>query len=116
MSILLELLFAPRKLLLLDRGVDLVDIEGPDDGEILFELLRGLCLLVELLDEDLGVDGLRPCLDASTGSTKITAPHTITSIKFRLNLDFFIIKSRQALFYQIYIKLPVKRPRIILSD
>lgn len=99
MSILLELLLVPRKLLLLDRGIDLLDIEGRDDGEILFELPRGLCRLEELLDEDLGVDGLRPCLDASTGSVKITAPHIIKSIKFRLNLDFFIIKPRQALFY-----------------
>jgi hypothetical protein len=89
-SILLELLFVPREILLFGLGVDLVDIEGRvDDG-----LLRELCLLAELLDDDLDEDDLRPCLCANTGSVKITVPNIITNIKFRLNLNFFIIKSR----------------------
>lgn len=103
-SILVELLFVLLEILLFGRGIDLVDIEGRDDGDTLFELLRELCLLAEPLDDDLDVDDLRPCLDANTGSVKITATSTTTSIKFRLNLDFFIIKSRK-LFFLIYINL-----------
>ena len=89
-SILLELLVVFGELLLL---TDRVDIEGRDGCVALFELLRELCLLPELLEEDREDDDLRLCLAAKTGSDKITAP-SIISTNFRLNPGSFMIKSR----------------------
>jgi hypothetical protein len=89
-SILLELLVVPREILPLEREVERVDMEG---REALFELLRELCLLPELLDDDLEDDCLRPCLDAETGSAKIIATRAIMSTIFCIILDFFIITS-----------------------
>jgi hypothetical protein len=92
-SILLELLLDPRELLL-DRETDRLDIEDREDCEPLLELLRELCLPPELLEDDLDDDDLLLLLDAKTGSAKITAPSIIISTNFRLNPDFFMIKSR----------------------
>jgi len=69
-------------------------MEERDDWETLFELLRELCLLPELLEDDRELDDLLLLLDAKTGSDKITAPSIIISTNFSLNPDFFIIKSR----------------------
>lgn len=73
-------------------------MEERDDWETLFELLRELCLLPELLlelfDDDLDVDCLRLVLDANAGSTKITAASTNINTNFRFNPGSFIIKSR----------------------
>jgi len=92
-SILLELLLIPRELLL-DRETELLDIEGRDGWLTLFELLRELDLLPELLDDDRELDDLPPLCDARTGSARITTPSIVISTKFRLNLDSLIIKSR----------------------
>jgi hypothetical protein len=89
-SILLELLVVPREILPLEREVGRVEMEG---REALFELLRELCLLPELLDDDLEDDCLRPCLDAETGSAKIIATRAIMSTIFCIIPDFFIITS-----------------------
>jgi hypothetical protein len=85
-SMLLELLVVPREILLLKREVERLDMEGL---EPLFELLRELCLLPELLDDDC----LRPCLDAETGSAKIIAARVIMSTIFCIIPDFFIVAS-----------------------
>ena len=62
--------------------------------EPLFGLLRELCLLPELLDDDLDDDCLRPCLDAETGSARIIAARAIMSTIFCIIPDFFIIASQ----------------------
>ena len=61
---------------------------------MLFELLRELCLLPELLEDDRELDDLLLLLDAIKGSFKIIAPSTIMSINFRINPDSFIVESR----------------------
>jgi hypothetical protein len=97
-SALLELLVVPREWLLLDREMDRIDMEERDDWETLFELLRELCLLPELLpelfDDDLDWDCLRLVLDAKAGSTKIIAANIIMNANFRFNPCSFMIKSR----------------------
>jgi hypothetical protein len=94
-SILLGFLLVLSELLL-GRETDLLDMEGRDGGLTLFELLRELDLLPELLEDDreLDLDDLPPLFDARTGSTRITTPSIIISTKFRLNPASFIIKSR----------------------
>ena len=89
-SILLELLVVPREILPLDRKVERVEMEG---REPLFELLRELCLPVELLDDDLDDDCLRPCLDAETGSARIIATRAIMSSIICIIPDFFTVAS-----------------------
>jgi hypothetical protein len=79
---------------LLDRETDRLGIEDRDGWESLFEPLRELCLLPELLEDDRELDDLLLLLDAKTGSDKITAPSIIISTNFRLNPDSFMIKSR----------------------
>jgi hypothetical protein len=79
------------EILPLEREVERVEMEG---REPLFELLRELCLPAELLDDDLDDDCLRPCLDAETGSAKITATRVIMSTIFCIIPDFFIIASQ----------------------
>jgi hypothetical protein len=67
---------------------------GRDGRESLPELLRELCLLPELFEDDLELDDLLLLLDAKTGSDKITAPSIMISTNFRFNPASFMIKSR----------------------
>jgi hypothetical protein len=92
-SILLGFLLVLSELLL-GREIERLDMEGRDGRLTLFELLRELDLLPELLEDDLELDDLLPLLDARPGSTRITTPSIIISTKFRLNPASFIIKSR----------------------
>jgi hypothetical protein len=91
-QLLLELRAVLPEILPLDRGTERVEMEGRD---ALFELLRELCPLAELLADDLDDDCLRPCLDAETGSAKITAARAITSASFCFNPDLFMIAPRR---------------------
>ena len=78
------------------------------------ELLRELCLLPELLDDDRDDDDLlRLFLDAKTGSVNITAPSITMSANLRFNLDSFMIKSRISPVFKL--KLSSKQSIIILA-
>ncbi len=113
--ILLELLVVFRELLPPDREIDRLDIEGRDDWLALLELLRELCLLVELLEDDLDDDDLRPFLDANAGSAKITAPSIIISTNLRLNPNIFMIKPRISLIFDNMCQIAWKTAITILA-
>jgi hypothetical protein len=101
--------------LLLDRETERLDIEDRDEWESLFELLRELCLLPELFEDDLDDDDLLFLLDAKTGSIKITAPSIIISTNFCLNLDSFMIKSRTNSIFDIMSQIASEMAIIILA-